>query len=109
MLRDPGLEVDGAPGVEALGLPLEVDFLTRDGVLVGHLTSVNNVLRVAMARSFPAALTLTGFPAGLFGARPQGDGVALTQQHAIVSLDVVTHIFGDAVGVADVFGVEKLP
>ena len=107
MLGDPGLKVDGAPGVEALGLPLEVDFLTRDGVLVGHLTPVNDVFRVAMARSFPAALTLTGFPAGLFGASSQGDGVALTQQHAIVSLDVVTHVFGDAVGVADVSAIEE--
>ena len=79
MLSDPFLEVDGAAGIEAFGLPLEVDFLTRDGVLVGHLTTVNDVLRVAMGRSFPAPLTLTGFPAGLFGARPQGDGVALTQ------------------------------
>ena len=48
MLGDPLFEVDGAPGVEALGLPLEVDFLTRDGVLVGHLTSINDVPRVAM-------------------------------------------------------------
>ena len=79
MLGDPLFEVDGAAGIEPLRLPLEVDFLTRDGVLVGHLTSVDNVLRVAMSRSFPAALTLTGLPAGLFGARPQGDGVALTQ------------------------------
>ena len=48
MLGDPLFEVDGAPGVEALGLPLEVDFLTRDGVLVGHLSPVDDVLRVAM-------------------------------------------------------------
>ena len=69
MLSDPGLEVDGAPGVEALGLPLEVDLLTRDGVLVGHLSAVNDVFSVAMTRSFPAfPLTLTGLPAGLFAA-----------------------------------------
>ena len=79
MLSDPFLEVDGASSVEALRLPLEVDFLTRDGVLVGHLPTVNNVLGVAMTLSFPTTLTLTGLPAGLFGAGPQGDGVALTQ------------------------------
>ena len=109
MLSDPFLEVDGAAGIEALRLPLEVDFLTRDGVLVGHLTTVNDVFRVAMGRSFPAPLTLTGFPAGLFGAGPQGDGVALTQQHAIMSLNMMTHILGDAVGVADIFAIEELP
>ena len=48
MLSDPFLEVDGASSVEALRLPLEVDFLTRDGVLVGHLTSINDVPRVAV-------------------------------------------------------------
>ena len=108
MLGDPLFEVDGAPGVDALGLPPEVDLLTR-GVLVGHLTTVNDVLRVAMGRSFPAPLTLTGFPAGLFGAGPQGDGVALTQQHAIMSLNMMTHILGDAVGVADISAIEELP
>ena len=107
MLSDPGLKVDGAPGVEALGLPLEVDLLTRDGVLVGHLTSVDDVFRVAMTRSFPTTLTLTSFPAGLFGASSQGGGVALTQQQAIVALDVVTHVLGDAVGVADVSAIEE--
>ena len=70
MLSDPFLEVDGASSVEALRLPLEVDFLTRDGVLVGHLTTVNNVFRVAMPRSFPTPLTLTGLPAGFFTTRP---------------------------------------
>ena len=47
MLGDPLFEVDGAPGVDALGLPPEVDLLTR-GVLVGHLTPIDDVPRVAM-------------------------------------------------------------
>ena len=109
MLGDPLFEVDSAPGVKSFGLPLEVDFLTRDWVLVGHLTTVNDVLRVAMGRSFPAPLTLTGFPAGLFGAGPQGDGVALTQQHAIMSLNMMAHILSDAVGIADISAIEELP
>ena len=106
MLSDPLFEVDCAPGVDALRLSPEVDLLTR-GVLVGHLPTINDVLGVAMPRSFPTTLTLTGFPAGLFGASSQGGGVALTQQQAIVALDVVTHVLGDAVGVADVSAIEE--
>ena len=48
MLGDPPFEVGGAAGIKPLRLPLEVDFLTRDGVLVGHLTSINDVPRVAV-------------------------------------------------------------
>ena len=47
MLGDPLFEVDGAPGVDALGLPPEVDLLTRS-VLVGHLTPIDDVPRVAV-------------------------------------------------------------
>ena len=66
MLGDPLFEVDGAAGIEALGLPLEVDFLTR-GVSISHLPAVNDVFGVAVTRSFPAC-PLTGLPAGLFTA-----------------------------------------
>ena len=48
MLGDPPFEVGGASGIKPLRLPLEVDLLTRDGVLVGHLTSVDDIPRVAM-------------------------------------------------------------
>ena len=55
MLSYPAFQVDGGPSVGAFRLPFEVDLtILVLGVLVGHLSPVNDVYCVAVTRVLPA-------------------------------------------------------
>ena len=72
MLVHPALEVDSAPHVGALRLPLEVDFLVLVSVLgvsIGHRSTVDDVFGIAVTRNLPAG-TLTGLHTWPFATGP---------------------------------------
>ena len=72
MLVYSALQVNGAPHVGALRLPLEVDLLVLVlvlGVNIGHRSTVDDVFGVAVTRNLPAG-ALTGLYTWPFATGP---------------------------------------